>query len=104
VSARFASTDRVVIYTRAELMQCPHWRHAFAAERKDHRYYELIEDTIQADFNYGYFAIENGSGNVSAIQPFFVLDQDLLVGIGSKLKSLIRHLRRLFPLHANAHG
>jgi hypothetical protein len=97
VNARFASTDRVVIYTRAELMQCPHWRHAFAAERKDHRYYELIEDTIQADFNYGYFAIENGSGNVRAVQPFFVLDQDMLVGIGSKFEPLIRAVRRLFP-------
>jgi hypothetical protein len=97
VNARSSYTDRVVIYTRDELMQCPHSRHASATGRKDRRYYELIEDAIQADFNYGYFAIENNSANVSAIQPFFVLDQGLLVGIGSKFKFLIRHLRRLFP-------
>jgi Acetyltransferase (GNAT) domain len=97
VNAQSASTGRVAIYTRAELMQCPHWRHAFTTERKDHRYYELIEDTIQADFNYGYFAIDDGSGNVYAVQPFFVLDQDLLVGIGSNFEPLIRNLRRLFP-------
>ena len=97
MDARFVSPDRVTVYTRDELLQCSHWKHAFAGERKDHRYYELIEDTLDADFDYGYFAIKDGSGAIQAVQPFFILDQDLLVGIGAKFESLIANFRRLFP-------
>jgi hypothetical protein len=73
---------RVELCTRRELTQCSHWRDAFATERKDHRYYQLVEDTIHTDFDYGYFAVKDNSGTVRAVQPFFILDQDLLVGLG----------------------
>ena len=91
------SLDGVEVYTRAELTQCRHWSQAFAAERKDRRYYELVEDTMHPEFDYRYFAVKDDSGTVCAVQPFFILDQDLLVGASRKFRASIGRIRRLFP-------
>ena len=42
-----------------------------AGKHKDHRYYELVEDTIQPDLVFRYFAIKDEDGSVCAFQPFF---------------------------------
>jgi hypothetical protein len=91
------STLRVSVHTRQELAGCEHWRCAFATERKDHRYYELVEDTIHPEFEYRYFVIKDAAGTVRAVQPFFVLDQDLLVGIKPVLDPPIQRIRDYFP-------
>jgi hypothetical protein len=83
--------------TRAQLAHCRHWRVAFAGGRKDHRFYELIEDTFQHEFDYRYFALEDGDGEILAVQPFFMLDQDLLAGIGSRLRAMVHSVRRVWP-------
>jgi hypothetical protein len=41
------------------LRRCPRWPAAFANERKNHRYYELVEDTLHPEFDYRYFALIN---------------------------------------------
>jgi Peptidogalycan biosysnthesis/recognition len=87
----------VEICTRDGVSRNPRWSRAFATERKDHRYYEIIEDTIKEDFDYGYFVIKDGAATVRAVQPFFVLDQDLLVGASPRYGALIERLRRVFP-------
>jgi Acetyltransferase (GNAT) domain len=87
----------VDIVSRAELADCRHWRNAFAGQRKDHRFYELVEDTIQQGFEYRYFAIKDGDGEVRAIQPFFILDQDLLAGIDSRIRAIVESVRRVWP-------
>ena len=97
MNAQSPALRRVVVYTRRQLTQCSHWPHAFATERKDSRYYELVEDTIHREFDYRYFAIKDSTGTVCAIQPFFVLDLDLLAGIGPKLGPIIDVVRRAFP-------
>jgi len=73
------------------------WQFAFAGERKDHRYYELIEDTIHPEFDYGYFVICDDGGEAHGVQPFFLLDQDLLVGLGARFRALIEGTRRVWP-------
>jgi hypothetical protein len=93
---RFASTrdavlDRkeckeVVVLGRSELASVQAWRHAFTHLRKDSRYYEIVEDTICPEFRYRYFLIRDEAGQICAIQPFFVLDQDLLAGTGPRVK------------------
>jgi peptidoglycan biosynthesis/recognition FemAB-like protein len=97
MNARSKSLHEVAVYSRFELMQCPHWTHAFATERKDRRYYELVEDTIHKDFDYRYFAIKDDTGTVRAVQPFFILDLDLLVGVSTKFGTLIDGVRHVFP-------
>src|ERR1051325_6708193 len=88
---------RLEVVRRDELAKFPHWQHAFASERKDHRYYELVEDTLHPEFEYRYFVFRDASGEVCAIEPFFVLDQDLLVGISGRLGALTEGIRRLWP-------
>jgi len=88
---------RVDIVAREGLRTLPAWRHAFARERKDHRYYELIEDTLHPEFDYRYFVISDARGDVCAVQPFFLLDQDLMAGMSPGVGRLIDALRRLFP-------
>jgi hypothetical protein len=83
--------------SRGEVMGCARWASAFAGKHKDHRYYELVEDTIQQDFVFRYFAIKDEDGNVRAIQPFFIMDQDLLLGTNIRLRGAIGFVRRLWP-------
>jgi hypothetical protein len=88
---------RLEIVGRDDLVKFPCWRTAFANERKDHRYYELIEDTLHPEFEYRYFVLRDADGEVRAVEPFFVLDQDLLAGISGRLGGFIDGIRRLWP-------
>jgi Acetyltransferase (GNAT) domain len=85
------------VVERDDLAKYPCWRAAFADERKDHRYYELIEDTLHPEFEYHYFVMRDATGEVRAVEPFFVLDQDLLVGTGPRFGALAATIRRLWP-------
>jgi len=85
------------IAKRHDLGKIPRWREAFADERKDHRYYELVEDTLHPEFEYRYFVFRDAKGDVRAIEPFFVLHQDLLVGASARFGSFIKALRRVWP-------
>jgi len=79
-NAVVAPPGSVEVILRDELMHCRRWACSFEYERKDHRYYEIVEDTILQGFDYRYFVIKDANGRVRAVQPFFILDQDLLVG------------------------
>jgi len=89
-------TATLRIASRDEITRLPRWSRAFVNERKDHRFYELLEDTLAEGFDYGYFIAANGD-DVHAIQPYFVVDQDLLAGTGDRAKPLIAAVRRLWP-------
>jgi hypothetical protein len=93
----FAVSGSVETIRRDELAHCLHWPHAFEHERKDSRYYEIVEDTILQGFEYRYFAIKDTHGEVRAIQPFFILDQDMLVGASTKVGNLINAIRNIWP-------
>jgi hypothetical protein len=87
----------VAVISRREAMQCRHWANAFGAQAKDRRYYELVEDTIHEEFDYRYFAVRDWNGEICGIQPFFILDLDLLVGAKPRIGRLTRLIRRLWP-------
>jgi hypothetical protein len=89
------------IASRNEIARLPHWSSAFANERKDHRFYELVEDTLRDGFDYGYFVVGDGE-SVCAIQPYFIVDQDLLAGTGDRVKPSIAASRRLWPRFMHA--
>jgi predicted N-acyltransferase len=75
----------------------PAWRAAFADHRQDHRYYQIVEDTIRQGFEYRYLVIEDAGGAVLAVQPFFVHNQDLLGGAARCVRALAGAVRRVFP-------
>lgn len=87
----------VDILTRRELGGLETWRRAFGSQHKDRRYYEIVEDTLHPEFDYAYFAIRDVAGRIAAIQPFFLLDQDLLAGSGLRIRRAMDRLRRYRP-------
>src|SRR5262245_31989747 len=92
-----ALSGSVETIQRNDLVCCRHWSHAFENERKDNRYYEIVEDTILQGFEYRYFAIKDANGEVCAVQPFFILDQDLLAGAIPRIGGLIKFIRSMWP-------
>jgi hypothetical protein len=88
---------RVEVLSRDQLAACLHWRFAFSSQHKDHRYYEIVEDSLHPEFKYRYFVMRDGSDSIRGIQPFFVLDQDLLAGMSPRLAPAIEALRRRWP-------
>jgi predicted N-acyltransferase len=89
--------EKVVVLCRSELATVEAWRHGFGHLRKDSRYYEIVEDTICPEFKYRYFATKTKAGDITAVQPFFVLDQDLLAGAGPRVKAFAGAVRRVWP-------
>jgi Peptidogalycan biosysnthesis/recognition len=87
----------VRVLSRRELPNWSRWPQAFPGNRKDHRYYEIVEDTIQPVFDYRYFAIVDEYDTVRGIQPFFLLDQDLTAAANKKVRTLVNAIRRIQP-------
>ncbi len=87
----------VYVATRRQIEGFEPWKASFANQRKDWRYYQIVEDTIIQGFDYRYFILEDAKGQVRAVQPFFLLDQDLLQGSGALARKLIERVRRLIP-------
>jgi predicted N-acyltransferase len=73
------------------------WNAPFAGHYKDHRYYTIIEDTLHPEFVYGYIAVKGQDGYVLAVQPYFVLDQDLLTGSSGNIKAWADAIRKYWP-------
>ena len=83
----------VCVISRRELRTCPYWQRAFRSQHKDHRYYDLLNDTIHTEFKYLYFALKDPNGEIRSVQPFFLLDQDILAGTRPYLGYLIDAIR-----------
>jgi predicted N-acyltransferase len=73
------------------------WRQAFQGKCKDHRYYELIEETLGNDFEYRYVVLEDSAGTVRAIQPLLFVRQSLVEGVRGAFRTIVESIRRKFP-------
>src|SRR5215471_20217907 len=89
--------SRLSVISRHQLQKNRHWQRAFASQHKDRRYYEIVEDTIHPEFDYWYFAIRDQQGEIQAIQPFFILDQDILAGLHPHFRRLADAIRLQWP-------
>ncbi len=88
----------VTVVTRNELRNSLAWKRAFQDKCKDHRYYEIVEDTLlQNDFEHHYLLLEDNSGQQSAIQPVFFVRQNLVEGVQGKVRSIVEVVRKIFP-------
>jgi hypothetical protein len=86
----------VEVMTGEEIARCRRWPRALAAGRKDSRYYEIVSRGIRQGFDYRYFALRDSAGEVRAVAPFFVLDQDLCAAMVGARPALAA-LRQLWP-------
>jgi hypothetical protein len=87
----------ISVISRAQLSGCAPWKSTFTDQRKDYRYYEILDDTLRGHFEHRYFAIVDSRGHTRAIQPFFLVDQDILEGLGAERVYLISLVRRFYP-------
>src|SRR5213592_484513 len=72
------------------------WKRAFQNRCKDHRYYEIVEETLRNDFEHQYVRLEDSSGNIRAIQPVFFVRQNLVEGVPGKIRSVVDLIRKIF--------
>jgi predicted N-acyltransferase len=84
------------VLSRAELGHCDAWKSAFAGKCKDHRFYEIVEQTLDSKFEHSYLQLEDKTGRVRAIQPLFFVEQNLVDGIPA-LRPAVDAIRRRFP-------
>ena len=85
------------VVTLAELQNCDAWQRAFRNKCKDHRYYEIVDETLDGNFEHYYLVLEDDSGNVRAVQPVFFARQNLIEGVRGKIRSVIDGVRKKFP-------
>jgi hypothetical protein len=97
VSSARNESFSISVVSRAELSRCAPWTSTFTDQRKDYRYYEILDDTLQGNFEHRYFAIVDSNGHVRAVQPFFLVDQDILEGLGAERIHWISRVRRFYP-------
>jgi hypothetical protein len=97
VSSARRESFSISVVSRADLSGCAPWTSTFTDQRKDYRYYEILDDTLWDQFEYRYFAIVDSKGQVRAIQPFFLVDQDILEGLGAERIYWISLIRRVYP-------
>jgi predicted N-acyltransferase len=81
----------------ADLHHSGAWRRVLEKVCKDHRYYEVVEDTLKDGFEYHYLLLEDDSGSARGIQPVFFVRQNLVEGVPGKISSLVDRVRKFFP-------
>lgn len=79
-----------------ELSTIPEWQRAFDHVAKDHRFYEIIEQTLDDGFEHRYLVFEDETGTIRGIQPVFFVQQNLIEGVPA-LAAIVERVRRHFP-------
>ena len=85
------------IVTLARLQNRDAWERAFQNKCKDHRYYEIVDETLKGDFEHHYMVLEDRSGNLRSVQPVFFVRQNLVEGVPGKIRSVVDLVRKRFP-------
>lgn len=87
----------VKVVTSSELHNCDTWQRALQNKCKDHRYYEIVEETLDGGFEHHYLLLEDDSGYARAVQPVFFVRQNLVEGVPGKISSIVDRVRKIFP-------
>jgi predicted N-acyltransferase len=85
------------VVTRPQLLDSTAWTRAFAGKCKDHRFYEIVENTLANDFDHRYWVLQDAEEKIRAIQPMFFVRQSLVEGVPGRLRKLVDVVRKTFP-------
>jgi hypothetical protein len=85
------------ILTPDAVRQLPAWPRAFTHLAKDHRYYEIVDETLSRDFEFQYLVLERKGEGVVGVQPFFFLEQDIFATAHDSLRHIAHFVRRILP-------
>src|SRR5258707_159202 len=89
--------EMVKVVTRAELQSCGAWKRAVQSKCQNHRYYEIVAGTMVGDFEHHYLLLGDQAGTIRAIQPVFLVRQNLVEGVPGKIRSVVDVIRKIFP-------
>lgn len=84
------------VLSLADLQNLGEWKKALKGKCKDHRFYEIVEQTLDSEFEHRYLLLEDQSGKVRAVQPLFFVQQNLVEGMPA-LRGVMDAIRRHFP-------
>jgi hypothetical protein len=70
------------------------WEKAFSACYLDARYYEVVEETLREWFDFRYAILKNERTGKTAVQPFFLVNQEITAGLPGPIRSLISRTPR----------
>jgi hypothetical protein len=73
------------------------WVAGFEGYPVDHRYYELVHESLKDQFAHYYLLLKDAGGVTRAIQPFLIVSQDLATGTPAVIRKLLAPIRRHFP-------
>ncbi len=90
------SDCRVRLLAPQQVRALQSWEESFKLQAKDHRYYELLDQTLEG-FEFHYLLIEDRNPQRSWIQPVFFVDQDLVATAPRFLRTIVGYVRKIFP-------
>ncbi len=73
------------------------WVAGLAAYPIDHRYYEVVYESLKDQFAHYYLLLKDAGGATRAIQPFLIVSQDLAIGTPLAIRNLLGRIRCRFP-------
>ncbi|HEY0258043.1 MAG TPA: GNAT family N-acetyltransferase [Candidatus Methylacidiphilales bacterium] len=91
------SFGRAVVANRVPPEDAETWALGLQHQANDHRYYELTHDALGAQFEHYYLLLQDHSGKTRAIQPFLMVNQDLMTGMPKAFRRVMDKVRQRFP-------
>jgi Acetyltransferase (GNAT) domain len=91
------SFGRAVVANRVSKADAETWASGLRHLANDHRYYELTHDSLGHQFGHYYLFLKDHAGKTRAIQPFLIVNQDLVTGLPKAMKRGINKVRQRFP-------
>src|ERR1700730_13087675 len=73
------------------------WVAGFEGYPVDHRYYEIVHESLKDQFAHYYLLLKDAGGITRAIQPLLIVSQDLATGTPAFIRNLLARVRRHFP-------
>lgn len=73
------------------------WVAGFEEYPVDHRYYEIVHESLREQFAHYYLVLKDVGGVTRAIQPFLIVSQDLATGTPAGIRNFLAGIRRRFP-------
>jgi hypothetical protein len=92
-----ASFGRAVVADKVPLKDATIWEAGFSGAATDHRYYELTHDALQGQFSHYYLLLKDSDDVTRAIQPFFIVNQDIILGLPGLVTRITEKIRSRFP-------
>src|ERR1700761_1047735 len=90
-----------VVSTRVPAADAKTWATGLSHLANDHRYYEATHEALGDQFEHYYLLLKDHTGRTRAIQPFLIVNQDLVTGLPKAVKRAVDRVRRRFPSALN---